>query len=72
MVAKLARVDRLHGFADLSIIERYASKFAMDPDDVWEKPYKDVAIWVWKWKEDEEYQERFETVWKQVNDKKTK
>lgn len=54
---------RLHEFTDLSYIEDYAVKFSLDPDWVYEnKSFDTIMLFAIKWKEVDEYQERFQAI----------
>lgn len=68
MISKLAKVERLAPFADLAIIERFAVTFGLDPDFVYEqKDFDTVMIFTVKWKEQDEYHERYRQIDKSLN-----
>lgn len=60
MASKLADVQRLKKFNDLSIIGRYAERFGKDPDQVFnESITSTVLAFTEMWKESEEFHDRF-------------
>jgi hypothetical protein len=72
-VANLAKVGRLVKFDDLSLIERYASKFGVDPDWVYDNTsFGTIANFAIMWKEMDEYQERYQYIWAEINTPPTK
>ena len=66
----MANVARLSPFADLSLITKFAEKFSMDPDAVYEKSFDTVMNLHWLWKESDEYQERFNEIESMMNNSK--
>jgi hypothetical protein len=58
-IAQASNVERLAPFADLSIINTFARNFGLDPDKVYLKDFDTVMNFMWLWKEQDEYQERF-------------
>lgn len=58
-IAKIANVARLAPFADLSLINKFAEKFGLDPDQVYLKEFDTVMNMHWLWREQEEFQERY-------------
>jgi hypothetical protein len=55
-------VGRLSPFADLSLINKFAERFGLDPDEVYNKSFDTVMNLHWLWKEQEEYQERYNEI----------
>jgi hypothetical protein len=67
-VAALARVNRLNKFDDLFLIEKFATKFSQDPDRVYdETSFGTIINFHILWKEQEEYNERYQSIWAEVN-----
>jgi hypothetical protein len=67
-VAALAKVNRLYPFDDLSLIDKYARRFGLDPDWVYHNTaFGTITGFHVMWKEQEEYQERFEHIYREVN-----
>ena len=63
-IAQMARVQRLAPFQDLDIIDRYASRFGLDPDWVSENTsFGTLTNFLVKWKEQDEFNERFQYFW---------
>lgn len=58
-ITKMANVARLTGFADLSYVGKYAERFGMDPDIVITKGFNTVMNFVTMWKEQDDFQARF-------------
>jgi hypothetical protein len=69
-IAKLAGVARLSPFADLSLINKFAERFSMDPDAVYNKSFDTVMNFHWLWKEQEEYQERYNEIEQMMSNSK--
>lgn len=64
----MAKVHRLNGFDDLSLIDQYAQKFGLDPDWVYNHtPFGTLMNFVVMWKEQAEYNERFQFIWHEIN-----
>lgn len=64
----MAKVQKLYPFDDLSLIEKYASKFSMDPDYVYDNTsFGTLMNFHILWKESEEYAERFNSIWQEIN-----
>jgi hypothetical protein len=61
------KVDYISRYKYLSFIERYAKEFGQDPDEVYHKPWSDVMVWIFKWKDFDEYQERYNEIDKALN-----
>ena len=67
-VAKLAKVNLLHGFEDLHLIGRFAENFGLHPDDVYyNTSFGTIANFFIMWKEQDEYQERYSYIWEEVS-----
>lgn len=67
-VARLAKVNRIARFDDLHLIERYATKFGLDPDWVYDNTsFGTIWNFLIMWHEFEEYQERFQEIWQGIN-----
>lgn len=67
-VAKLAKVNRLFKHDRLDPIDRYASHFHLDPDRVFTDTSMDtVFAFLIKWKDEHEYNERFNYIWSEIN-----
>lgn len=72
-VASLAKAGRLSIFDDLSIIGEYGHKFGQDPDWVYNNtPFSTIAEFSRMWKEQSEYQERFQYIWHEIHSTPTK
>ncbi len=64
----MAKVHRLNGYDDLSIIDNFAQKFGQNPDWVYDHTsFGTVINFAALWKEKEEYSERFNFIWQEVN-----
>lgn len=64
----MAEVRRLHPFDDLSLIGNYAERFGLDPDYVFANTRFDTLIaFTVMWKEEDEYRERYEYLYTEVN-----
>jgi hypothetical protein len=67
-VAALAKVNRLQGYDDLSLIDRYAQRFGLDPDWVYDNTsFGTIINFAVLWKESDEYQERFSYIWSEIH-----
>ena len=55
----MAKSERLSIFSDLALIDRYASRFGIDPDLVYYKSFNHVMNFVWMWNEQSDYNERY-------------
>lgn len=65
----MAEAFRLTGFADLSLIVDYAAKFGLDPDEVfWKTGFDTVINTLCLMKERDEYNERFTTIWRMMQE----
>lgn len=63
----MAEVHRLNRFDDLSIIDKYAARFARDPDEVYAcTEFNTVLNFCVMWKEMDEYNERFSYIWSEI------
>lgn len=63
----MAEAWRLKKFDDLSLIGKYAERFAMNPDDVFVNTSFDTVMnFLWKWKEGEEFQERYQFIYMEL------
>lgn len=63
----MAEVHKLKKFDDLSIIGDYAERFARNPDQVfWDTSFDTVMHFLWKWKEQNEYQERYQFIYNEL------
>lgn len=64
----MAKVHKLNGFDDLSLIDAYAARFSQDPDKVYnETSFGTIINFAIMWKEKSEFDERFNFVWHEVN-----
>lgn len=64
----MAKAGRLVPYDDLGLIGDYAERFAMDPDEVfWKTSFNTLINFTVKWKEQDEYRERFSYIWKELN-----
>lgn len=60
----MAKVQRLIPFDDLSLIGRYAERFGLDPDVVFDNTsFATLINFSVMWKEVDEYHERFNYIW---------
>ena len=67
-VAKLAKVHRLQPFDDLDLIDKYAARFGLDPDRVYyDTSFGTIINFMTKWKEQDEFQERFNFIWHEIH-----
>lgn len=67
-VAQMAKAGRLSIFDDLSIIGKYSQKFGRDPDYVYDNTsFGTIAEFSRMWKEEEEFSERFQFIWNEIN-----
>lgn len=63
----MAEVWRLKKFDELSLIGTYAEKFSLDPDHVFcNTSFNTVMNFLWKWKESDEYQERYQFIYSEL------
>lgn len=63
-ISQMARVQRLSRFDDLDIVERYAAKFGQDADWVYDHTsFGTITNFLVKWKEQDEFNERFQYFW---------
>ena len=68
-VAVLAKANRLQRFNYQSLIVQFAKEFGMSPTKVEEKESFDTVIQVlWELKEEREYQERFNEIWRNIQE----
>lgn len=64
----MARVNLLNGFDDLSMIDTFARRFSQHPDEVCDNtPFGTVVNFLEMWKEQDEYQERFNFFWQDAH-----
>lgn len=69
----MARVNRLHSFEDLSLIDTYAARFGRDPDWVYDHTsFGTIINFAVMWKEQSEFNERFNFIWQEVHTTPTK
>lgn len=60
----MARVQLLNGFDDLHYIDKFAKHFGQHPDYVYDNtPFGTVTNFLVMWKEQDEYNERFQYFW---------
>lgn len=63
----MAKVQRLNPFDDLSLIDRFAQKFGLNPDQVYlDSSFNTVINFAVMWKEMDEYNERFSYIWSEI------
>jgi hypothetical protein len=63
-VSKMAKVDRLTRFNDLSMIGQFAERFKLHPNEVFSSTdFDTVLVFLEMWKEESEYSERFNTIY---------
>lgn len=66
--AQLAKVEKLFKHDRLDPIDRYASRFHLDPDKVFTDTSMDtIFAFLVKWKDESEYNERFSYIWSELN-----
>lgn len=66
-VAQLAKVGRLQAHHDLDPIDKFAQRFGLDPDRVyWKSSFFTVTKFLIKWKEEREYDERFNYIMHEI------
>lgn len=67
-VAQLAKINLLAPFDDLSLIDSYAKEFGQDPDKVYyDTSFGTIMNFHIMWKEQREYNERYQYIWDEVN-----
>lgn len=69
-ISKLANVAKLSPFADLSLINKFAKEFGLDPDAVYNKSFDTVMNIHWLWKEQDEFQERYQEIQEMMQNSK--
>jgi len=63
-IAQMSRVQLLNGFEDLHMIDKFSRHFGQHPDEVYENTsFGTVINFLVMWKEQEEYNERFQYFW---------
>lgn len=68
----MAGVERLNGFDHLSLIGKYAERFGLDPNWVYHNAsFNTVMNFLIMWKESDEYQERYMSIWSALNNVET-
>ena len=68
-MANMAKWQRLTPFADIGLVGDFAERFGLDPDWVFDnKSFSTVLAFAVESKERSEYRERFNYIWKQIND----
>jgi hypothetical protein len=73
MIAELANVKKLSHYADLNLIEAFAERFARHPDEVYDNTSFDtIILFNEKWKDQAEYQERYNAIEKMMSNDPTK
>lgn len=66
-VSKMAQVDRLVGFADLSMVGKFAAAFGQHPDRIDEETSFDtVSNFLFMWKEQGEFDDRYAAIEKEM------
>lgn len=68
-IAEMAKVDLLKPLNDALMIKRLATTFNLDPDLIYEKSGEWVLLWSYAGKMEGEYQERYQEIQRQLNDK---
>lgn len=66
----MAQVDKLAGDYELSMIDRYAQKFHLDPDIVYHKEFNSIFVFLEKWKREGEYYDRYRAAEKSISEMK--
>ena len=66
MLSKLADSTKLDEVFEVSIIDRYAQKYGMDPDVVYQKEFDTVFLFIDLWKREGEYGERYRKAEKEL------
>ena len=67
-VSQMARVNRLNLFDDLHLIGKFAERFGKHPDDVYDNTsFGTITNFMVMWKEQSEYDERFQYFWEDAN-----
>jgi hypothetical protein len=69
-VAKQAKVDKLDSLFDLSIIDRFAHRYGKLPREILTERTDDVLPFLFLWKEQEEYRERYASAEKALTPQK--
>jgi hypothetical protein len=59
-IATAAGVDKLKPLANISWIDQYAHRYGMRPEDVEKVRFDNFIPFVYLWKEQGEYQERYQ------------
>ena len=71
-IANLAGVKKLAGYGDLNLIEAFAERFSLHPDDVYtDTSFDTIILFNEKWKNQAEYQERYQNIERMMNESKT-
>jgi hypothetical protein len=69
----MAKVHLLRGFDDLDLIDRYAQKFGLDPDWVYDHTsFGTIINFAVKWHLEHEFQERYQFIWHSIHEQPTK
>lgn len=55
----MAKVERLEGLFDLSLIDRFAHRYGRLPREILSERTDDVLPFIFLWKEQDEYRERY-------------
>lgn len=64
----MAKVQRLNPFDDLSLIDRYSHRFGRDPDWVYDNTsFGTIINFAIMWKEQDEFNDRFQNIWTEIN-----
>ena len=65
----MAKVSRLYGYADLSLVVHYARQFGLDPDEVfWRTEMRSLVNIMALTKEEDEYNERYSDIYRKINE----
>lgn len=66
----MAKVEKLNKFSDLNLIGSYADRFKLNPDRVLvEVSFNTVMNFLWMWKEQSDYDDRYREAYEMVNKK---
>ena len=67
-VAQMAKVHKLRPFADLALIGNFAAKFGLDPDWVYyNTSFGTIINFAEMWKEESEFEERYQFIWSEIH-----
>ena len=67
-MAAMAKGQKLVRWEKLKLIEKFSSRFGQHPDTVYKNTSFDTIIaFAEMWKDEEEFNERFQYIWREIN-----